>query len=168
MKKIIETQRLVLREFLPEDATAMYHLNLDEDVIRYTGDPPFESVEAAADFLRNYQAYEKHGFGRWAILLKPELEFIGWCGLKLNEEKLNDLGFRLFKNQWSKGFATESARACIDYGFKTLGLTEIVGRAAKANKGSIRVLEKIGMTYWKEGGCGPFSDAIYYRVRKND
>ncbi len=148
---IIETTRLLLRPFREEDAPAFFELNEDPEVIRYTGNRPFHDVEEARRFLREYDEYEKYGYGRWAVLLKPGREFIGWCGLKyISELQETDLGFRFFQRHWGKGYATEAGRACVDYGFSVLGLAMIVGRAMKENQASIRVLEKCGMAFWKE------------------
>ena len=69
-KPLIETPRLILREFELDDAFDIYKLNADPEVIRYTGDPPFETVESARDFLNNYKDYENNGFGRWAVIKK--------------------------------------------------------------------------------------------------
>ena len=165
---IIETNRLILREFEITDAEAMFNLNLDPDVIRYTGDPPFASVESTREFLLNYADYRKNGYGRWAVDLKKDSSFIGWCGLKLHEEGFTDIGFRIFKNQWNKGYMTEAAKATLGYGFKHLGLNEIIGRAALENKASIRVLEKIGMQYWKQGECHGIDNVAYYRISRED
>ena len=81
---------------------------------------------------------------------KENDEFLGWCGLKFTE-KLNeyDIGFRFFKKYWNKGYATESAKSCINYGINKLKMTEILGRAMKDNIASIKVLEKIGLQYKK-------------------
>ncbi|MEL7065484.1 MAG: GNAT family N-acetyltransferase, partial [Bacteroidota bacterium] len=89
---ITETSRLWFRKFVPEDATAFFQLNLDPEVIRHTGDPPFESVESARTFIEQYKAYEKWGFGRWAIIEKDTDAFIGFCGLSKNEQGDVDLG----------------------------------------------------------------------------
>lgn len=145
---ILETKRLILREITVEDAVHAYELNLDPEVIRYTGDVAFASIDEARNFLKNYDHYQKYGFGRWGVINKADGDFLGWCGLKytadLNE---HDIGFRFFKRHWNKGYATESAKACIDIGFDRFGMTTIVGRAMKDNIGSIRVLEKIGLTF---------------------
>lgn len=164
MKVILETERLVLREFDISDAQSMYELNLDPEVIKYTGDPPFKSLDEAKTFLENYQDYQKNGFGRWAMITKEENEFIGWCGLKLNEETYIDLGFRIFRKHWGKGYATEAARACINYGFNQLGFKQIIGRVVAENVASIKVLEKIGMQYWKNDMCNGFENARYYQI----
>lgn len=157
----MESERLYLREFQLSDAENIYRLNTNIEVMRYTGDPPFESVAAAAQFLKNYDAYAATGFGRWAVMLKESDEFIGWCGLKQHKEYV-DIGFRFFQEVWGRGYATEAAKACLDYGFQKLQLPSIVGRAAKANVASIRVLEKLGMKYWKADSCKGISDAVYY------
>jgi RimJ/RimL family protein N-acetyltransferase len=167
MKQILETQRTFLREITVSDAENAYVLNLDPEVIQYTGDDSFESIEQARRFLENYDHYSTYGFGRWAIITKTDNEFIGWCGLKFTAD-LNefDIGFRLFKKHWNKGYATETAKACIDLGFEQFGMTTIVGRAMKANIGSIRVLEKIGLTY-KSTFDFDGQEGVIYQIEKN-
>lgn len=147
---ILTTQRLTLRQLTPEDAEHCYLLNADPEVIRYTGDDAFTDVEAARNFLEGYDHYEKYGFGRWAVIRKEDGAFLGWCGLKYTPETDEyDIGFRFFKKYWNQGYATEAALACLDYGFEKLGLKTIIGRAMKANTASVKVLDKIGMVYWK-------------------
>lgn len=165
-KPIMETSRLILREFTVDDTYDIYALNADPEVIRYTGDPPFETVESARDFLNNYMDYENNGFGRWAVIRKDSNTFLGWCGLKLNEQNLIDLGFRFFSREWNKGYATEAARACLEYGFLKLNLKEIIGRVAQENKGSIKVLEKLSMEYWKNDSCKGIENSLYYKISK--
>lgn len=140
----------MFRRFLPTDAEALFSLNADPIVLKFTGDIPFNDVLAAEDFIRNYDHYDLHGFGRWAVLLKSTKEFIGWSGLKYNSDGQVDLGFRFFQKYWKLGYATESARACIKYGFENRGLKEIIGRCSTSHQSSKRVLEKAGMTFWKK------------------
>jgi [ribosomal protein S5]-alanine N-acetyltransferase len=153
MKVILETERLLLREFLADDAEGMFNLNSDPEVVLYTGDGPFESVEEARKFLEDYkQVYSKWGFGRWAVILKSNGETLGWCGLRqYKEDEGVDLGFRFFKKHWGKGYATESALACTKYAFEKLKLEKLIGRARKENFASLRVLEKCGMKRIGEG-----------------
>lgn len=148
MKKILETSRTYLRELSTDDAENFFLLNSDKDVLKYTGDKPFESILKTKEFLKNYNPYQEFGYGRWAVIDKSNNEFLGWCGLKFTRE-LNevDLGFRFFKKHWNKGYASETAKACVDYGFEKLNLTKIVGRAMKENSASIKVLEKAGMQF---------------------
>ena len=147
---LIKTPRLLLREFTPEDAEHMYQLNLDPEVIRYTGDVAFSSIEAAHDFLSRYDVYERHGMGRLAVLRREDDRWLGWCGLKYHpEEDMVDLGFRFFRRFWGQGYATESGRASLEYGFRTKRLKEISGQVVKVNFGSLRVLEKLGFSDWQ-------------------
>jgi len=80
MKKILETERLILRELEVTDAENFWKLNSDIEVIKHTGDSSFKSIEQAKIFLQNYQDYKTNGFGRWVVVIKESLEFIGWCG----------------------------------------------------------------------------------------
>lgn len=148
MKHIIETNRCYLRELDPSDAESFFALNSDEKVVRFTGDKSFENIEAARDFLLKYKQYKDFGYGRWAVIDKENNDFLGWCGLKFSPDlKETDIGFRFFAKHWNKGYATETATACLEYGFNILKLEKIVGRAMEENIGSVKVLEKIGMQF---------------------
>ena len=166
MIKILETERLILREFEVTDAQKMWELNADLEVIKYTGDASFESIQQAKIFLESYPDYKTNGYGRWAVVLKENREFIGWCGLKLNEENITDIGFRFLRKEWNNGYATESSNAVLTYGFSQLGLDEIIGRSAIENKASIKILEKLNMKYWKNDTCDGIENAVYYRINK--
>ena len=149
MNVIIETERLLLRTFTLEDAPLIYQLNLDPDVIRYTLDP-IKDVDHARQVLEQVilPQYALYNHGRWAVHVKSDLEFIGWCGLKVRPERNEiDLGYRFIKKAWGKGYATEAAYVCLKYGFEKLSLPRIVGRAMPGNIGSLNVLQKCGMKY---------------------
>jgi len=149
MPVILETERLVFREFSSGDAHLIYELNLDPEITRYTLDP-VRDLDHAREILEQTirPQYTLYGHGRWAVLLKPTLSFIGWCGLKTRPELEEvDLGYRFMKTAWGKGYATEAAKASLQHGFSQLGLDRIVGRALTGNLASIRVLEKSGMKY---------------------
>ncbi|WP_226994369.1 GNAT family N-acetyltransferase [Myxococcus hansupus] len=147
---MLNTPRILLRELTLADAESLYRLNADPEVIRYTGDAAFADVEAAKEFLKSYDHYEKYGFGRWAVIRKEDGEFLGWCGIKYTPEVDEyDVGFRFFKKCWGGGYATEAAKVSLDYGLNELRIKTLVGRTMKANTASVRVLEKLGMTYWK-------------------
>lgn len=166
MKHILETNRLILRKLDPKDAKDFYDLNSNPNVIKYTGNSAFKNVEEAKEFLENYSDYKFNGYGRWAVILKTTNKFIGWCGLKFDEaENETDIGFRFFEEEWNKGYATESAIACIHYGFEKLKLKRIIGRAMKENVGSIKVLEKIGLEYEKNATLEG-KDAVIYKIEK--
>ncbi|HWC52871.1 MAG TPA: GNAT family N-acetyltransferase, partial [Chitinophagaceae bacterium] len=160
---IIETERLLLRKFTVEDAPLIYELNLDPDVIRYTYDP-VKDIEHATQVLEQVilPQYALYNHGRWAVHLKPQLEFIGWCGLKCIPQRDEiDLGYRFKKQYWGKGYATEAAYACIQYGFKKLDLKRIIGRAIPENTASLHVLEKCGMTFLTDEVVDGYSAKTY-------
>ncbi len=147
---VIETARLLLRQFTPDYGRLIYELNSDPDVTAFTGDP-VRDWEHGQQVLENsiLPQYALYNHGRWAVHKKEDLSFIGWSGLKTRPERDNeiDLGYRYSKESWGQGFATEAAYACLQYGFEKLHLPRIVGRAMPGNLASIRVLEKIGMKY---------------------
>lgn len=166
MIKILETNRLYLREMTPDDAEQAYLLNLDPEVVKYTGDVAFISIEEAKTFLENYSHFKKYGFGRWAVIYKINDEYLGWCGLKYTEDLDEfDIGFRFFKKHWNKGFATEAAKACLEIGFDKFGMKTIVGRAMKANIGSVKVLEKIGLQFDKTFDFDG-QEGLVYKIEK--
>lgn len=151
MKIILETERLYLREFIPEDGKHFFQMNNDSEVIKYTGDPPFTDQDAANTFIKNYDAYSKTGIGRWAIIRRSDKEFLGWCGLKYNtDERVVDIGYRLYRCYWGNGYATESAKATIQYAFQSLRYPFLVAHAHRDNHASHSVIHKCGMTFIKD------------------
>ena len=136
-----------MRQFTIADTSLIFGLNSDAVVTRYTLDA-VKNMEQAHQILESsiLPQYALYNHGRWAVLVKPDLEFIGWCGLKRREAEV-DLGYRFMQKAWGKGYATESAHASIQYGFNKLHMNEIVGRSLPGNLASIRVLEKCGMRY---------------------
>lgn len=155
-----------MRHILPKDAANMYALNSDPEVLRHTGDSNFVSLAASEQFIRDYPDYRVNGFGRWAVLRIEDQALLGWCGLKRHPGGMVDLGYRFFQRYWGRGYATEASLACLQWGFEVAGLEEVVGRVAKANTASIRVLEKVGMTFWREEPCEGIQESLIYRIRK--
>ncbi|AWM14469.1 N-acetyltransferase [Flavobacterium sediminis] len=164
--KILETDRLILREFEPDDADFLFLLNQNSNVIRYTGDAPFLSVKEANDFIKNYLDYKIFGTGRWLVIEKEKNTSIGWCGLKNHDHEFIDLGFRFLEETWNKGYATEAAQACLDYGFNQLHFTEIIGRTMPENTASQRVLEKVGMQFSHQETVEGLHEALIYKISK--
>ncbi len=162
----LQTPRLLLRPFAVTDGTSFYHLNRDPEVMRYTGDVAFASIAAAEAFIRQYAAYREHGFGRMSVVLRETGEVIGWCGLKRHPDGMVDLGYRFHRAVWNRGYASEAGRACIRHGFEHLLLHEIVGRTARHNLASVRVLEKLGMIFWKHAPCEGIDDSVFYRLTR--
>jgi RimJ/RimL family protein N-acetyltransferase len=139
-----------MRPITLDDIEHLYQLNLDPDVIKYTGDPPFESIEETRAFYSNYDQYEMYKTGRFSTFLKHGDIFIGWCGLKYHEDGEVDLGYRFLKKFWGQGYATESSKASLDYGFNNLKFERIYAEAMKENPASIRVMQKVGMKYVRD------------------
>ena len=150
MKVILETDRLLLREFVEEDAEAFFKLNTDPQVVRFVPDKPLLSVEQARQILIDHPIadYRKYGFGRGACILKRTGEQIGMAGLKhLAELGEVDVAYRFLPAHWGQGFATELALASVRFGFNQLGLKQIIGLVMPENIASVRVLEKTGLRY---------------------
>jgi ribosomal-protein-alanine N-acetyltransferase len=158
MHIIFETPRLLLRRFTETDAPLLLQLNSDPEVVKYVHEPILETEDQARNIIMNIILPQyKNDLGRWAMHIKDTMEFIGWCGLKhLPEKSEIDLGYRLVKKEWGKGYATEAAHHTLDYGFNELNLKLITGKAHVENIASLKILEKTGMTFIREeieDGC---------------
>jgi [ribosomal protein S5]-alanine N-acetyltransferase len=150
MKIIFETERLLVREYVEEDAEAFFKLNTVPEVLRFVPDNALLNVEQARQILLDHPIadYRKCGFGRGACILKSTGEQIGFAGLKYLEELDEvDVAYRLLPAYWGQGLATEAARASVRYGFGDLGLERIIGLVMPKNVASVRVLEKTGLHY---------------------
>jgi RimJ/RimL family protein N-acetyltransferase len=150
MKAILETDRLLLREFVEDDAESFFKLNTHPEVVRFVPDKPLLNVEQARQTLIDHPIadYRRYGFGRGACILKSTGEQIGFAGLKyLDELGEVDLAYRLLPAHWGQGLATEVALASVRYGFADLGLKRIIGLVMPKNIASLRVLEKTGLRY---------------------
>jgi len=152
VKPVIETKRLILRELDMTDDAGMFELDSDAEVHKYLGNNPVKTIEESRQIIAMIQQqYKDHGIGRWAMIEKSSNDFIGWAGLKFITEPINnhihyyDLGYRLIKRYWGKGFATEAAQASLDYGFTVLNQDSISGIAVVEHAASIHVLQKVGL-----------------------
>jgi [ribosomal protein S5]-alanine N-acetyltransferase len=154
MEILISTERLIIRALTKEDVNGIYELDTDPEVHRYLGNNPITSIEQAKDVITFIQKqYVENGIGRWAIIEKSSNNFVGWTGLKLIKDIVNnhtnyyDLGYRLQKKYWGKGYATETAAAVLDYAFTKMAVTEIFGIVDVENIGSNNVLKKLGLQF---------------------
>lgn len=151
----IETERLILREFRESDVDGIYELDSNPNVHRYLGNKPITSrAEAQKTVEGVLKQYEERGIGRWIVVDKETGEFMGWSGLRLNTEynmngftRYYDVGYRLIERFWGKGYATESGKAAVKYGFETMQLPEIYATTEIGNQGSHNALLKIGLHY---------------------
>lgn len=151
MERIIETERMYLREFMLKDASALFKMNSNPNVLLYTGDIPFKNIQVAENFIKNYNHYETYNMGRWAVCGKKQGEFLGWCGLKYHhDEDYIDVGYRFFEKHWGKGYATEATKGVLSYAFNVLRIQDVYAYADKRNYASIKVAEKSGLVFQKE------------------
>jgi len=143
----LRTARLYLREFTLADAEILYQMHQNPAITKYTGDPiPWDSIEIVEKIIAEaLMPQYQFGIGRWACHLLENDEFIGWCGLKKVGNEV-DLGYRFIQKYWGKGYATEAAKAVLDFGVKNK-IPNIIGRAALENTASVKVLQKIGLTF---------------------
>lgn len=164
----LETERLLLRPFEVQDAASMMELYDDPEVQKFTGDKSFESLADAEKFIAGYDQYERYRMGRLSVFIKQTGEYIGWCGIKfLADTNEVDLGYRLLKRYRGHGYASEAARASLDYGFNTLSLDKITGKAMADNAPSINVFKKLGLTYSHNEECH-HHPAVVYAITKEE
>jgi RimJ/RimL family protein N-acetyltransferase len=154
---LLETDRLVLRRFTEADVDNLVELDADPQVMRYiNGGPATERAEVANDilprFLWYYESFVPYGF--WACVEKATGAFIGWFHLRpMPETGVADqpeLGYRLRRQSWGKGYATEGSRALIDMAFRDFGASRVFAETMAVNLGSRRVMEKAGMRLVRE------------------
>jgi len=149
MSIILETERLIVREWTPDDAPALFEICRDAEVMRYIGTgKPYETPDEAEKFLAWAVAYQQeNGFCRWAVIEKESGKITGSCGYAYPHDTPEvELGYLFARDVWGKGFATEAARAVLDYGFEKLAFREIIAITDLENTASQKVLEKIGFT----------------------
>lgn len=181
MRIYLETERLILRRFTPEDVEHLVELDSDPEVMRYlTGGKQTSREKIATEtlpwLLSEYESGD--GFGRWAAIEKQTGAFIGWFGLRRHEDTPAgevELGYRLRRSAWGRGYATEGSRALIRKGFTELGVLRVVANTMTVNQASRRVMEKLGMTHvrtyfldWPELIEGSEHGDVEYALRKED
>jgi RimJ/RimL family protein N-acetyltransferase len=160
----LDTARLRLRPFQPDDLDALARLYADAEVMKYIGNgQPRTRAETEALLTLMIRQWEQHGFGRWAMILKATGELIGRCGLSfLHQAEEVELGYLLATAYWGQGLATEASRACVQFGFEQLKLERIVAVARPENLASARVMEKIGMVY--QGNAFYYNAEVVYHA----
>ncbi|MFN8406759.1 MAG: GNAT family N-acetyltransferase [Sphingobacteriaceae bacterium] len=178
---VIETERLLLRTWQESDELPYLRINQDPKVIEFL--PGSLTMEQVREFMshENEQYYTK-GYTLWAACLKETQELIGFIGLDYTDwpgvdfTPFVDIGWRLGTQYWGKGYATEGARAVLNFGFNTCGLDQIVAYTAHANIRSMRVMEKLGMKLDSKADFAhpslpadhPLSRHVLYRLSKEE
>jgi len=178
----LETDRLLLRRFTPADEDNLVELDSDPEVMRFLtgGKPtPREVVrhELLPSILCEYERYDGR-FGLWAALAKPSGWFLGWFELRPREGRGADeveLGYRLRRDAWGRGYATEGARALVDRAFATPVVRRVFAETMAVNTASRRVMEKAGLRYvrtfhqqWEEPIDGSEHGDVEYALTRSD
>lgn len=160
---VIETQRLYLRELIIEDAPFLSLVLSDKESMKYY--PAAFTMEEVINWIeRNRVRYEKDGFGLWAVIRKSDNQFLGDCGITLQNidgEILPEIGFHIIRSYCNNGYATEAAEACKSYAMEKLKFKSIYSYSEKGNKPSQRVSEKIGMKKLKDYRNGDKELVVY-------
>lgn len=167
--QILETSRLILREFRRDDADALARVISDPETMRFYP-APLDQAGVEQWIERNLRRYADHGHGLWAMVLKSTGDMIGDCGLTFqNVDGVNELeiGYHVRRDLWGQGLATEAARACRDYGFSRLSADRIISLIRSENVPSRRVAEKNGMKIWKESMLKDLPYLVYC-IRRED
>ncbi len=175
----LKTQRLILRPWQTSDLKPFAEMNADSDVMRYY--PSVLSTSESDELAEKISArLSENGWGFWALELKDNGEFIGFTGLNKPGYDLPcnpcvEVGWRLSKKHWGKGYATEAAQASLQFAFEELNLDSVVSFASAVNTASWRVMERIGMRNTHNNfnhpiipAGSPLSDHVLYKIKRSD
>jgi RimJ/RimL family protein N-acetyltransferase len=176
---MLQTQRLLLRGWQQSDLEPFAQMNADAEVMKYfPATLSRQESEALVERIENH--HQVHGFGLWAVEELSTGAFIGFIGLNVPTFQAHftptvEVGWRLSKAFWGKGYATEGARRVISYGFEELGLSEIVSFTAQSNLRSIAVMKRLGMSHQKADDFDhprlpsghPLQRHVLYRLNRN-
>lgn len=173
---ILETNRLKLRKIEDSDAGSILKYLSDQEVMKYYGLDPFQTLEEALDEISWYESiYTKDTGIRWGISLKENGEIIGSCGFlnRVKEHHRTEIGYELSKEYWGTGIAREALEAIIEYGFHHLQFQRIAALIEIPNIASQKLAERLGFV--KEGllrnyECtdGKFDDLYMYSLLKGE
>lgn len=161
----IETARLYLRQFTPNDLDDLYRIYSDPEITKYlTGVRTRQETESAIHTM--IQRWEENNFGMWALVHKIDGKMIGRCGLAfLDKTPEVELGYAIDKVYWNQGLVTEASFASLNYGFEILQFERIVAIARPENIASQRVIQKVGMKYEKNARYYE-TDVVYYSISR--
>jgi RimJ/RimL family protein N-acetyltransferase len=167
---ILETERLKLRHFVPEDLDDLASILIDPETMKYYL-RPFTVAESEQWIEQNRNRYESDGFGLWVIESKENGEFLGDCGpVRRSVDGRNEveIGWQVKRSRWRQGIASEAAAGCRDYAFNALGLDRVISLIRPENVPSRGVAEKIGMRIEKEIDWKGMNHYVYVLERSSD
>jgi RimJ/RimL family protein N-acetyltransferase len=165
----LETARLLLRHFTPADLDELHPLTRDPEVMRHIGDGhTLSRAETGRNLSAIISAFERRGFGRWAVVLKETGVLAGYCGFGMGSEEVGvELAYLLGRFAWGMGYATEAGAACLRYCFENLGFASIAAITRPENFRSRRVMERLNMTFVEEGSYHGYSCVRYSLARED-
>jgi len=167
---ILETPRLLLRQFTLQDAEALQAVLGDPLAMEFYPEPL--DRRGVEDWIRkNLERYQRNGHGLWAMMLKNSNELIGDCGCTIQEvEGKNEIevGYHVRRDLWGNGYATEAARACADYAFHGLSAKRVISMIRPENLRSIRVAEKNSMIREKVVLWRNYDHCIYAKKKPDE
>jgi len=148
----LETPRLLLRRWRPDDLDALARWHVDPELMRYMSKPSFSCEEMEADLERYESHWEEHGFGLWAAEEKASGELVGRAGLAYHRVWSNDpeVGWLIDRPWQGRGLATDAGAACVEYALGELGFERVVSICTAENAASRRVMEKLGFRVWRD------------------
>lgn len=163
----LATERLMFRDWTAADLAAFHAICADRSVMQFVGDGEPWSTERAEQFIRHAcEMSQTLGFCQWPVIHKETSTLIGFCGFVPTDDGA-EIGWRLAKESWGQGLATEAARAVLKHGFETLGFQRVIATVQSPNLASIRVVEKLGM---KAESRFPRNgrEVILFSIKNND
>jgi ribosomal-protein-alanine N-acetyltransferase len=148
---ILETPRMIVRRWVPDDWKRFRTLFTDPRVMQYIGDGrPWSDARIRRWVEESIEIEMIRGWVLWPLVHREDSEVIGFCGFWHGFPPDVEMGWRLLPEYWGQGLMTEVAQALIDYGFETYKFERLIAVAQPANRASIRVMEKIGMMFERE------------------
>ena len=168
MNIIVETDRLIIREFQEDDILSLYKIESNAKIIEFMPWSKLSSLNECKRLLKKFiQNYNKYKLNTWAVVEKSSNDVIGITQLIYsNKIKGVELGTKIVPEYWSKGYASELSRAIVDYGLNELGIDEITAVTDINNAGAIKSLINMGMTLKKYGYYYGAESAFYSAKRK--
>lgn len=180
INKIIETERLILRTLHDNDLFSLFIINQDVKVMEYF--PNVQSLEDTKKLIDKVKFnFNKYGYSLYAIIRKDTSEFIGFIGLLMADFQAHftpaiEISWRLSAKHWGQGFATEGAKAVLEYAFIKLNVTEVVSFTAQSNIRSINIMKKIGLNHNqsddfnhpKLDSTSPLKHHVLFRISRDE
>jgi len=176
---MLKSNRLLLRQWTEGDFLPFAEICADEEVMAFFPKP--QTQQESYEMAEKIQSLIKsRGWGFWAIEIPNKHKFIGFVGLHIPKDSLPfspcvEIGWRLSKSHWGKGYATEAANAALEYAFNKLNLNEVVSFTTLANVRSIAVMQKIGMRNTDQNfmhpdieNSHPLCEHVLYKINKSE